>query len=225
MILNEGGKEYLIREYSAKKKSGEIVLEWRAAKGTHFFVIAYDCRRELCLEKLVNSINDKLENDESIARSTKNKLFEDEKDDIKVFCYKQQEFLSNGQGCVFNANELKSSVPYGLAVYIGEYDVQDKNMYIYDPNSEDNTEYIPVAVKADIKYNTKLFSNKKICKLYIPYIHDYEDGAIVYHVSGVYWDFPITKRAVGKTITIIIPKDSDVNIRIADDYKKYYKKV
>ena len=49
------------------------------------------------------------------------------------------------------------------------------------------------------------------------------DGALQYHVDGVRMTYPLPASCLDKNLYIEIPKDASVVLRVADQYKKYYR--
>ena len=60
--------------------------------------------------------------------------------------------------------------------------------------------------------------------LRLPMLEDYKDGAILYHIDGVAFDFPLPQSCLGRELTVVVPRQSKVSIRIREEDKIYYRK-
>ena len=224
MIVERFDKSYQVKEYTMKRAGGEITLRWKYAKGTHFFVLLYDGRKDIELEGIVSEMEDRGMDDKAVIQKSGHHIYTTKDEKVKVFLFREREFLNNGQSCSLPGGEIKKAVPYGISVFIGEYDKTEGVMHLYEgKDPESNTQFVPVKLEPVIRYKSKLLSKEKLCILHVPYLQDYAPGALQYHVDGVRMTYPLPADCLDKDLYISIPKDSSVAIRIADKYKKYYR--
>ncbi|MDE6201931.1 MAG: hypothetical protein K2G19_00475, partial [Lachnospiraceae bacterium] len=217
---------YQIREMGIKKEGREIHINWRFKEATHFLVFLYDSRREFVLEEVLREIAESGLTDEDIVHSPQKKVYSGKKDSLKVFCVREKEFVKNGKKFSIMANEAKRGVPCTIAVYVCRYDEEEGGLSVYEPSGRENEVFLPITIEPEIRYKKVglLPGNKKrMCILRLPYIEEYRDGAIMYHIDGIETDFPLPSGCLGKDIVIMIPVKSEVCIRIREEYRKYYK--
>lgn len=223
MIAGKTDPNYQIRELEYKKKMGMVTFSWRFKEATDFLVFIYDSRQDFNLTTVKEIIENAGFKDQDIINSTK-KIIPLKKDGtLKMLHIGRREFLDNNRRLQFPVNEFKKNIPYGISVYACKYVEEGKKLYIYQTVLEDNTCFIPVLINADIQYKKMPFSKDKLCILQVPVIDGYKDGAIMYHVSGIVPDFPLSQQCLGRELIITIPRQSEVSIHIKEKYKKYYK--
>lgn len=224
MKVEEFDSDYQVKEYTMKRTGGEIVLRWKYSKGSHFFVLLYDARREARLSDIVREMEDKGLDDRTVLQKSGHLVYAAGDGKARLFLYREREFRQNRESCTIPGGEIRRAVPYGISVFIGEYDREEGVLHVYQvKDSEVNTQFLPVKLEPKITYKSRLFSKDKLCVLRVPYVQDYTDGALQYHVDGVRMTYPLSADCLERDLFIEIPKDSSVAIRVADKFKKYYR--
>lgn len=224
MIIEDYDKDYQVKDYSMKRVGGEIVLKWKYSRGTHFFVLLYDGRKEMNLQELAQEMEDMGLDDRTLLQKSGHNVYITKDEKAKLFLFREREFVQNGESCTIPGGEIKHAVPYGVSVFIGEYDKEEWVMHLYQvKDPEINTQFVPVKLEPRIEYKNKLFARERLCILHVPYLQDYVDGALQYHVDGVRMTYPLPAGCLDKDLYLEIPKDASVNIRVADKYKKFYR--
>lgn len=222
MIIESHEKDYQVKDYSMKRAGGEIVLKWKYSRGTHFFVLLYDGRREVDLQELAQEMEDMGLDDRTLLQKSGHNVYTTEK--VKLFLFREREFVQNGESCTIPGGEIRHGVPYGVSVFIGEYEKEEWTMHLYQVKDPDiNTRFVPVKLEPKIEYKKKMFAKEKLCVLHVPYLQDYVDGALQYHVDGVRMTYPLPASCLDKNLYIEIPREASVTLRVADKYKKYYR--
>ncbi len=222
MIIESHEKDYQVKDYSMKRAGGEIVLKWKYSRGTHFFVLLYDGRKEVDLQELAQEMEDMGLDDRTLLQKSGHNVYTTEK--VKLFLFREREFVQNGESCTIPGGEIKHGVPYGVSVFIGEYEKEEWTMHLYQVKDPDiNTRFVPVKLEPKIEYKKKMFAKEKLCVLQVPYLQDYVDGALQYHVDGVRMTYPLPASCLDKNLYIEIPREASVTLRVADKYKKYYR--
>ena len=222
MIIESHEKDYQVKDYSMKRAGGEIVLKWKYSRGTHFFVLLYDGRREVDLQELAQEMEDMGLDDRTLLQKSGHNVYTTEK--VKLFLFREREFVQNGESCTIPGGEIRHGVPYGVSVFIGEYEKEEWTMHLYQVKDPDiNTRFVPVKLEPKIEYKKKMFAKEKLCVLHVPYLQDYVDGALQYHVDGVRMTYPLPASCLDKNLYIEIPREASVTLRVAEKYKKYYR--
>lgn len=224
MERKEGKKEYQVIDYSLKIGSGEVTLKWNYKKGTHFLIFLYSMEHPFDLEEIIQKLNEKYKEDCFLIQIEGNQLYTAKDDSIKVFLYREKEFIQNHLSCSILNSEIKRGIPYGICVLVGEYQKEKGIFYLYsEGNLENSTRFLPVKVKPEIHYKSKVFSKEKLCMLRIPKLRAYVDGALEYQINGVEMTYPIPVSCLDREMLIRIPKNSFLIVRVAKSYKNYYK--
>lgn len=221
MIIKQKRPDYQIRELTYKKEAGSIRISWRYKDASDYFIILNDSRQQFDLTAACEEINHAGYCDADFTEQSKKLLFVGQSACWKAAYIKKAEFHRGGKCFCFSANELKKDVPYRISVFACTFDTQ---IHIFPTDTRKNICYLPVKVKADIRYKTKFFSKEKYCMLRLPVLEDYKDGAILYHIDGVACDFPLPQSCLGRELTVVVPRRSKVSIRIREEDKKYYRK-
>ena len=226
MIIKEFNKDYQILEYSINRTSGKINLKWNYKQGKYFLIFLYDARNTLNLEKILQELEEKELDDRTLVERNSAPIYTTNSGNVKMFLCRELEYVQNNQTYSLPTKELRNGVPYALSVYIAEFDKNMGILYFYPvKDTESNTQFIPVKVNPVISYKNKMFQGTKICTLNVPAMYDYPDGALEYYVTGVgaNVEYPIPAACLGKEMLVLIPRDSEVMVRVADKYKKYYR--
>ena len=184
MVLEGRQKDYEIRELSCSREAGALRLRWRYKKATDFLIFVYDSRQaegfslETALEELVDTaVMDEPKKLWSPGRAVSWKLMHKTK----------AEFVRDGKSVAIPVSELDKNVPYGICVFacrLEEEDEEKERLHVYPSDAQENTWFLPVKVKAQIRYRKRLFSSEKYGILYVPRIADYRDGAVCCRVDG-----------------------------------------
>lgn len=228
MIMREFNKEYQVLDYSITQTNGAINLKWKYRQGKYFFIFLYDARNILSLEKIIQELEEGTD-DRGLLEKTSVPLYTTKNEKEKIFLCREAEYIQRGHQYSVPTGGLQKGVPYALSIFVGDYDKEDGVFSIYPVKDLDsNTQFLPVKVMTNVSYNTglsRIFSKTKICTLKIPSMYDYPDGALEYYVtnSGINMAYPIPAACLGREVFVEIPKDSEVIVRVANDYKKYYK--
>lgn len=223
MITEKADQNYQIRELEYKKKMGMVTFSWRFKEATGFLVFIYDSRQDFNLTTVQEIAEKAGFSGQDIINSAKELIPLEKDGTLKMLYIGRCEFLNNNRRLQLPANEFKKNIPYGISVYACRYAEDIKKIYIYQTVLENNTCFIPVLINPDIQYKKIPFSKDKLCILQIPVIDGYKDGAVMYHVNGIVPDFPLAQQCLGRKLVITIPRQSEVSIRINEQYKKYYK--
>lgn len=226
MVIKEFNADYQVLDYSINRSSGKINLKWNYKHGRYFLIFLYDARNSLNLEKIMQELEQKQLDDRTLIERNSAPIYTTSNGTEKIFLCRESEYVQNNQTYCLPVKELKNGVPYAISIYITEYDRDTGVLYLYPvKDSEINTQFIPVKVNPNISYKNKLFSSTKMCTLNVPHMYDYPDGALEYYVTGVgvKVEYPIPAECLGKELLVLIPKDSEVVVRAADKYKKYYR--
>lgn len=222
MIIEKEHPDYQIRGLTYRKEAGSIRLHWRYKEATDFLIFLYDGRQTFDLAAACEEITALGLSDADLLEQAR-KLLPVGKDAFwKLAHIRKAEFVRDGKCFVLSAQELKKDVPYGICVFACTFDTETKEIYIYQSDTQENTCYLPIKIKAEIRYKMRLFSKEKYCMLRLPQMEDYKDGAILYHIDGVASDFPLPQSCMGRELAIVIPRRAQVSIRIREEDKKYY---
>ncbi len=225
MKIRKYTPDYQMREFNLKKEGHALQIGWRFKQGTHFLIFVYDSRYEFELLPAIEKVTGSIGDDEKIVfHDSKHPVYAD-MDEFKVFCCTEKEFLQRRRTYLLQESELKRGVPYTISVYVCEYEESEKVLNVIEPEDNTNVLYVPVMVIPEITYKNKIFSSYKECILRLPMLEKYNEGAIMYHIDGVRTDFPLPGKCLGRDLSIMIPKDANLMVRIREEYKKYYKKV
>lgn len=224
MTIEKENPEYQVHNYTSAEEGGKLVLRWKYAKGMYFFVFVYDCRRELDLKHIVREMEVQEPDDQTLSQSSgSGPIYTTGDEQVKVFLCRQREFLDKNESYSIGISEFQKEIPYGISVFIGQYDEKSRVMHLYQSrDAESNTRFRPVKLTVKIQYRSCLLSRKKKCILRAECIRDYEDGALQYQVDG--WDtpYPLPASCRNSDLFLLIPRNSSVNLSIAKQYRKYY---
>lgn len=224
MKVENFDENYQVIGFKMERKGRDIVLKWNYQRGTHFFVFLYDGRTEISLEEIVKEMTAHGLTGTSAIQRSGHLLYTTKNGKVRVFFLRQKEFYTRGDSYTISGSMMDSTIPYGIRVFIGEYEKEKGIMHLYQAGNPDiSTEFVPVKVDPVIQYKSKVFSEEKICILRVPYLQDYEDGALEYHVDGTRFSYPLSAEGLGRDLIIKIPKNLSVHICVADEYKKYYR--
>jgi len=224
MTIEKKHPDYQIRGLTCKKEAGTIQLHWRYKEAADFLLFLYDSRQIFDLEASCGEIAACGVSGSELSEQT-GKLLPIGKDAFwKLAHIKKSEFVRDGRCFRLPAQELKKDVPYGISVFACtfDFDTEYKELHVYPSDMQENTCYLPIKVKAEIRYKTRLFSKEKYGLLRLPRIEDYRDGAILYHIDGVDSDFPLPQSCMGRELAVAVPRRAQISIRIREEDKKYY---
>lgn len=222
MRIENKHPDYYIRGFTYKKETGSIHLHWRYKEADGFLIFFYDSRKEFDLCAACEEINSAGILDAEIVEQSKKPLPVGADAFWKLAHINKSEYIRNGRSFRLSAQELKKDIPYGICAFACTYDEKRGELHIYEADARENTCFLPVKIKAEMRYKTKFFSKEKYCILRLPKIADYKDGAILYHVDGAASDFPLPQSCMGRELVIAVPKHAQVSIRVREEDKKYY---
>lgn len=235
MIIEERQQDYEIRELSCSREAGMIRLHWRYKKATDFLVFVYDSRQmtEFCLEEALEELAAKSEAgvDDADVIDSARKLYTPGKEvPWKLLHRTKAEFVRDGKSLAIPVSELSKNVPYGISVFAcclkprqdtGDMHPQRNALHVYPSDLQENTCFVPVRARAQIRYRRRLFSREKYGLLYVPRIADYRDGAVLYHVEGTDFDVPLPQACLGRELVIALPRQAKVSLRVRGADQKY----
>lgn len=222
MIENKH-QDYEIRELTCRKEAGSIRLRWRYRKAEEFLIFLYDSRRlkEPDLETVCGELAAVGAEDVELLGSGKKMRTVGKDRGWQLLHMDKAEFLRAGRCCCLSAHELDKEVPYGICVFACSFDPEKQELHLYPSDMQENTCFLPVKVRAEIRYRTRLFSKEKYCILRLPQIADYADGAIQYRADDSAFDIPLPHTCLGRELIISLPKQSRISLRVREAEKKY----
>ncbi|MDE7313259.1 MAG: hypothetical protein K2N87_16835 [Eubacterium sp.] len=234
MIIENRQQDYEIRELSCSREAGMIRLRWRYKKATDFLVFLYDSRQtaEFCLEEALEELAAEGEEaDEAAVLDSAKKLYTPGKGVPWMLLHRTKEdFVRDGRSLALPVSELSRHVPYGISVFACclKTDQDTEAMYtkrnvlhVYPSSLPENTCFVPVRARAQIRYRKRLFSREKYGLLSLPRIADYRDGAVLYHVEGAAFDVPLPQACLGRELVITLPRQAKVSLRVREADQKY----
>jgi len=224
MIVEKENKDFQIRELSYQKDARNLRLRWRFKEAESFLLFLYHSIQGFTLEKIVEELSAEGIKDEEMMEDMGRVRSVRQDGSLKMMYVDEKDFVACDKWIGLSMDELKKGIPYGVKVFACRYAGEEKRIHIFDSLREENTCFLPVTVRTEISYKNKPFTKEKYCTLRIGKIDEYREGAILYHIDGVESDFPLPQTCVGKELTIVIPRQSEVSIRIREEDKKYYKK-
>jgi len=225
MKVRKYSAEYQTREFSLTREEKNVQINWKFKEGSHFLIFVYDSRYVFSLKPALEKAAKAVGSDEKIIFCDSRRPVYEENNGFKMFCCSEREFLSNKKSYFMPAGELKKGVPYTISVYVCDYDDKKKVLQVVEPEGEQNVLHVPVMVHPEINYKTKAFSKQKECFLRLPSLESYKEGAIMYHVDPPGIDYPLPERCLGKVLSVMVPKEAEVSVRIRREYEEFYKNV
>lgn len=181
MTIEKKHPDYQIRGLTYRKEAGSIRFRWRYKEAADFLIFLYDGRQTFDLAAACEEITALGLSDSDLLDQAR-KLLPAGKDAFwKLAHIKKAEFVRDGKCFILPAQELKKDVPYGICVFACTFDTETKQLSVYQSDTQENTCYLPIKIKAEIRYKTRLFSKEKYCMLRLPQMEDYKDGALLYH--------------------------------------------
>ena len=135
------------------------------------------------------------------------------------------EFVRDGKSVAIPVSELDKNVPYGICVFacrLEEEDEEKERLHVYPSDAQENTWFLPVKVKAQIRYRKRLFSSEKYGILYVPRIADYRDGAVCCRVDGAASLLPLPQACLGRELVITMPKRAKLCLSVREADRKYF---
>ncbi len=217
-------REYQIEDLTIRRAGRETNLEWRYKRGTHFLVVLYDGGRQAELTDLIYGMEQNGMDDAAAVAGDGGKIYMSADETVKVFLLRETRFAKSSYVWTIPAAEIRRGIPYEISVFAAVYDKLCTVLHIYPASApENNTQYIPVSVRPEIRYKRQIFSREKICVLHIPYLQGYMDGALEYYIDTVGMGYPLPASCMGRYLAIAVPKAASVCVRAADHCKKYYR--
>lgn len=224
MEMADFDRDYQIENLTIRRVGRETSLEWRYKRGTHFLVLLYDSRRQVELSDLIYGIEQKGIDDAAAVAKGGGKIYMSADEAIKVFLLQETRFAKSSYAWMIPAAEIRRGIPYGVSVFTMVYERVRGVLHIYPASApEDNTQYIAVNVRPEIRYKRQAFLREKTCILHIPYLQGYTDGALEYFIDTVGIGYPLPASCMGQQLVITVPEDGTLYVRAADHCKKYYR--
>lgn len=225
MIIENVHPDYQIRNLTCKKEAGCYRLSWRYKEASDFLVFFYDSRRAFKIWDVPKQMQAAGLKDAQLAASAKKlQAAGNGWESFQAAYLSKNDFVRDAKSFLLPVSELPKDMPYGICVYACKSDRDTGQIRLYPMDTEENTCFLPVKIKPEIRYQRKLFSKSRYCILRLPRIADYRDGALLYHVDGASADVPLPQSCMGKELVIAVPKLANVSIKIREEDKKYYKK-
>lgn len=225
MVIESRQQDYEIRELSYSREAGVIRLRWRYKKATDFLVFVYDSRQEpgfsfgAAAAQLAAFCA--ADGEDTAVMEGAKKVWAPKEAAWKLVYRTKEEFVRDGKSLAIPVSELSRQVPYGISVFACQMDQQKKELHMYPSSEQENTCFVPVRVKAQIRYRKRLFSREKYAMLYLPRIADYRDGALRYRVDGAAFDVPLPQACLCREMVLTLPKRAKVSLRVREADKKY----
>ena len=223
MKIQKQQPDYQVWELKVNREKGAVQLSWKFKQGSHFLVYIHDSRIEIGLSQILEELKKQKVPDAKIFAGS-SLVYESTNGIDKLFCMREKEFLNKGKKFTLESRNFKQGIPYSIRVYMCNYNPDNETYFIYESSGEENVGFLPVNIQVDIKEKKRWFTTKKWCFIHVPWLEAYTDGAILYHVDGARCDFPLPGSCLGKELCVQVPRTASVSIRIADEYKKYYRK-
>lgn len=220
----EYNMEFQINKFDVNKEQNETVLKWQYIEADYFLVFINDGTYEFDLENALNEMREADIEDSTIVRSMSDEqLYTVENSKFRVFCISEKEFAHSQKKYVVPRSGMKRNISYEVRVYACSYS-NAEGLTVFDAKKDENVRFIQAPVYCDINISKKFLKKNYTCTLKVQKLDDYKDGAVMYHVDGVDADFPLPANCLGREMVIMLPSNRNVNIRIKDEYKKYYRK-
>lgn len=220
-------REYMIRELQIRNQRLQLELSWKFKRASHFLVFVYDCDYQFDIKTVVQELEKKGISDQDIVSGRfMREINVQDKGILHMNCIREKEFVQNGKTMTISSQILKKGIPYTISIFSCNYEADKAELHVYLPETmEDNQQYVPVIVQPEISYTKKFFDKSTTCILKISRVDEYKDGAIMYHINGCTDDIPLSAESLGRELYIQVPPQKCVEVRIREEYKKYYKKV
>lgn len=225
MIIENEQPDYQIRNLTYRREAGCYRISWKFKEAADFLVFFYDCRQEFQIYDVPRQMQAAGLKEVQVINSTKKMLPAGNAwENFKVAHISKSDFVRDAKSFLLPVQELQKDMPYGICVCACRFDRKTEEIHLYPMHTEENRCYLPVKIRPEIRYKRKLFSKDRCCILRLPYIREYQDGAVCYHVDGASSDVPLPQACLGKELVIVVPKQANVSIKIREEDKKYYKK-
>lgn len=225
MIIENERPDDQIRNLTCQKEAGCYRFRWKFKEAAEFLIFFYDCRLEFDLQEAPKRMLAAGLTDRQVIGSAKKMLAVGNAwENFKIVHITKTDFTREAKSFLLPVQELQKDMPYGICVHACRFDRNTEQIHLYPTYTEENSCFLPVKIKPEIRYQKKLFSKDRYCILRLPRIADYRDGAICYHVDGASADVPLPQSCMGKELVIVVPKQAKVSVKIREEDKKYYKK-
>ena len=227
MEKKKGTPEYQIKDIVVKKEAGEVQICWKSKEGTHFLVCIYNnnTNSDIQLKEVLDTLKKAGMKDSDIYASGHGKtlVYTEPNGISKIYCIREKEFIKNGKKCILSNGVFNKSIPYIIRVYVCQYLKEENKLIVYESEADENTVFIPANITVGKKEEKVLFGKVKKCYFKFPKLDDYINGALMYHVDGIEYDFPLTESCMNNEIVITVPVDKDVHMRTKEEYRNRYK--
>lgn len=225
MIIREFDEDYLLRDLICKKESGkDIKLNWKYSEGSHFFICFYDRYSSFDVNSLKTYVDESKISDEELVTGRPLKI-ENTESGFLLYGISSTIFARQSKEFSIQQNKLVRGIQYGIQVFVGEYDDNECTLTLFAPKSNENEAIIPINVKSTLRYIGYFLADYKVCELFVDRIDGYQEGSLEYHISGIDVDYPLPSSCLGRKVYIRMPKDSELSLKAARKYQKYYGRI
>jgi len=218
VTVKQNPGDYTIRHMMYRKTGkGDYQFFWDFNKASHFLVAAHPVKSGWGLEQdIVPWLS---ENGRRLLENSR--IMED---GIIWNVIQEREFLAQNNKYIVQRSILKPGLPYRIAVYPCQ--IQGEGWDIYRIPDGDNVKAIPVGIRIEVTYKKPLFSPKQMCMFRVRFDADSLEGVLRYKPSGSRCQFPVSvecmKAARDGWICVCLPRDGELSITVAPEYKGYY---
>lgn len=139
-----------------------------------------------------------------------------------LFFLKESVFLANNRSFAVDRTKCPGGA---LKIRVFACKKEDRGYQVfYEKETEQNTIYIPQAVRVKVKYKKSFFGSMKKCFFTVEGdMEDYVEGALGYRPSSSHYSIPISSELIRSRSEIQIPKADDLLIQAEEEYKNIYK--
>lgn len=204
---------YEIKELLLQEEMDRYVLSWSYQKGNCFLIILSSGKENR------NSVKDMISEMDAHCQE----LLEGQEcsfGSFKAYFIREPIFASQDKRFWLKKSELEPYFPAKLQVFSCEQ--EKKTIFVYKSKEEDNISYIPLTVKASLRYKKIWFSRKKRCLLRVNAMKDYQDGMLLYRVGDQSPSFPLTIQCLGREMEVTMLRNDFLELEVMEKYNKLY---
>ena len=139
-----------------------------------------------------------------------------------LFFLKEAVFLANHKSFAVDRTKCPGGA---LKIRVFACKKEDRGYQVfYEKETEQNTIYIPQAIRVKLKYKNIFLNPMKKCSFTIDGdMTDYVEGAVGYRPSSSRYSIPISSELIRSRAEIQIPRADDLLIQAEEEYKNIYK--
>lgn len=218
ITVRQPSNEYTIRHMMRNKAvSGECQLSWDFNSASHFLMVIHPVRLECNLSQdIVPWLEKKGKELLEVHRKVE--------DGIIWSLIQEREFRISNNKYTVQRSVLMAGTPYRIVIYPCQIDGEDWN--IYTVSGDANVRKIPVSIEVEIRYKKLFLWPKQMCMFRVRHDVNRLDGVLRYKPSGSCCQFPVSvesmKTARDGWVYVFLPRDEELNITAAPEYKEYY---